>query len=55
MTEQLKDNHKDQRMKLDLRKMIERRRRMLKCLKKQNARTYYHVLRDLNLRDMVFV
>jgi small subunit ribosomal protein S15 len=55
MTDHLKENHKDQRTKRALGITIDKRRALLKHLKKQNASTYYHLLRDLNLRDMVSI
>jgi small subunit ribosomal protein S15 len=55
MTDHLKENHKDQRTKRALGITIDKRRALLKHLKKQNTSTYYHLLRDLNLRDMVSI
>lgn len=55
MTDHLKDHHKDQRTKRALGITIDKRRALLKHLKKQNVSTYYHLLRDLNLRDMVSI
>lgn len=55
MTDHLKGHHKDQRTKRALGITIDKRRALLKHLKKQNVSTYYHLLRDLNLRDMVSI
>jgi small subunit ribosomal protein S15 len=55
MTDHLRQHHKDQRTKRALGMTIDKRRALLKHLKKQNVVTYYHVLRDLNLRDMVSI
>ncbi len=55
MTEHLRMHHKDQRTKRAMQITIDKRRALLKHLKKQNVSTYYHLLKDLNLRDMVMI
>ena len=55
MNEYLKKNHKNQVYKRHLQMMIDRRRKLLQCLKKQNAETYFKLLMDIGLRDTVAI
>jgi len=53
MNEYLKNNHKNHAFKRHMQIMIDRRRKLLRYLKKQNVETYYKLLLDLGLRDVV--
>ncbi|KAL6073951.1 30S ribosomal protein S15 [Balamuthia mandrillaris] len=55
MGEALKKNHKDQNLKRALQGLVDRRRALLKHLKKNNVPAYYRVLKHYNLRDTIML
>jgi len=53
LTEHMKKNSKDLRTNYNLTKILNRRRRMMKYLKRTDVATYYKVLKGINLRDII--
>jgi small subunit ribosomal protein S15 len=55
MTEHLKVHKKDKHSRLGLSQMLERRKKLLKYLRRRNATTYLDVITRLGLKDRSFV